>query len=79
MAVSSSFTGCVVRDVNFLSPLTCFGCMCAGRPGSDNGEWTEHRLKTRLAASHARTAGGTAEGRRLGREGTEGAALLWET
>lgn len=38
--------------------------MCAGRPGSDNGEWTEHRLKTRPAASHARTAGGAAEGRR---------------
>lgn len=53
--------------------------MCAGRPGSDNGEWTEHRLKTRPAASHARTAGGAAEGRRLlRRKGTGEAALYFE-
>ena len=44
------------------SYLTCFGLMCAGRPGSDDGEWTEHWLKTRPATSHARAAGGATEG-----------------
>lgn len=39
--------------------------LCAGRRGSDDGEWTEHGLKARPAAPHPRTAGGAAEGKEV--------------